>query len=285
MWGGVCERNRTSKARLCPGVLHHLLLNSACASCKEWNYVCSIDIHSLEQTIHVACRGQNTKAVQQPPVADAAQNGQAKTTHQYTHSTHDSKRQVVFVTNASHPAPSPAAAADGQARPEPVLIARRHKHVCKCSLGADAVWKGLPAPAVLFCLFSSQRQAVKCPTGITSRHRLSPDVRQPNTGRHCKQIPSQTLHRFAASACCTNKQSIPMTSDGSRPPPKPNMSCTATRAVAAAHSASVGGSNLLRSNVKVLLQFWSRSRHTPTSASACTFTHKVTQQQQSAYGA
>jgi hypothetical protein len=34
------------------------------------------------------------------------------------------------------------------------------------------------------------------------------------------------------------------------------------------HEASVGGSKRLRSSVMVLLQFWSRSRHTPTSASA-----------------
>lgn len=45
------------------------------------------------------------------------------------------------------------------------------------------------------------------------------------------------------------------------------------RCCCCAHTASVGGSNLLRSKVKVLLQFWSRSRHTPTSASACKAAH------------
>lgn len=122
--------------------------------------------------------GQNTRAVQLS-VAWAAQHSQANNLPRYTHS----KRQ-------RDAAQTPAACARST---------RTHTQVCKYSLGAHAVGESLPAPAVLFCLFSSQRQAVKCPTGITSRHKLSPDIRH---AQHRVPVQRNTVSNTTQVSCC-----------------------------------------------------------------------------------
>lgn len=101
-----------------------------------------------------------------------------------------------------------------------------------------------------------------------------------NTASANAAIPCAT--RMCA-VCCRNKHHTLIAGEAShhdkpKLQPQSAYSC-ASRLLSSsscccwlAYTASVGGSNLLRSKVKVLLQFWSRSRHTPTSASACTVT-------------